>query len=639
MSADEMHPTPLSDKNGVVERSEADEDARTESSEGSNAQSQWTPDADESEDEFEDAMEPPSSTTGMLFTFDGAVAPLSGVYEDAVEATEEQVWAVIVSDRRQSTIQEKEEDDQEEEKENDVEGEVVAVVDGIVERVAAVEYEGGEKVEELADIQAETVVERVLIGEEDTVQEDVAEGDVVIGAQAVEDAEVEETPETLEVEFAEADIDNEVLAAVEERKEEAAEIVSDPDTPRDCVVLTSDSVESIVTDPLCDTDPVTEQPIMDNEAPKDATAQIIDQEATREATRSGAIEVMILVENTANETVGVNSVEDDTVFTQEEDGNPSIEQEPTDPLEADATLLVDKNDAGVPCERSTVEEPLTTHSPEGATTEVEEVVAQVTDELVEAVLLEHDKTDHTDDEDLEETPSLDLVVKEVVTGETSPGSGSEAHAITLQEGSQDRNVPAKDEQNTVQEEVIAPASAVKEVTDSYRKSSYDHPNSGVLLGLLPRLEPTSGATTTTTIEPFVLSSESNEMMHLPPQRWTYEVYGFSIEDRVVYYHIHRSDRRTGIREPPILKRYTDFRELQTQLLDTRLHAATDMPRVPKPHLGTVFRGYKSKKTIEIREKAFRALLQYISQYPALHGSSIFERFITTTRASAGAGWM
>eukprot|EP00644_Phytophthora_capsici_P008661 jgi/Phyca11/566240/estExt2_Genewise1.C_PHYCAscaffold_200362 len=493
MSADEMHPTPLSDKNGVVERSEADEDARTESSEGSNAQSQWTPDADESEDEFEDAMEPPSSTTGMLFTFDGAVAPLSGVYEDAVEATEEQVWAVIVSDRRQSTIQEKEEDDQEEEKENDVEGEVVAVVDGIVERVAAVEYEGGEKVEELADIQAETVVERVLIGEEDTVQEDVAEGDVVIGAQAVEDAEVEETPETLEVEFAEADIDNEVLAAVEERKEEAAEIVSDPDTPRDCVVLTSDSVESI--------------------------------------------------------------------------------------------------------------------------------------------------TDHTDDEDLEETPSLDLVVKEVVTGETSPGSGSEAHAITLQEGSQDRNVPAKDEQNTVQEEVIAPASAVKEVTDSYRKSSYDHPNSGVLLGLLPRLEPTSGATTTTTIEPFVLSSESNEMMHLPPQRWTYEVYGFSIEDRVVYYHIHRSDRRTGIREPPILKRYTDFRELQTQLLDTRLHAATDMPRVPKPHLGTVFRGYKSKKTIEIREKAFRALLQYISQYPALHGSSIFERFITTTRASAGAGWM
>ncbi|KAL3658475.1 hypothetical protein V7S43_016607 [Phytophthora oleae] len=680
MSAEEMHLTPLTDKNG---RPEADEDARTESSEGSNAQSQWTPEAGESEDEFEDAMEPPSSTSGMLLTFEGAAPPLSGVYHDAVEATDEQVLAVIVStgsegsEGRQSTIQEEEEQD--EEKENEMEDEVVAVVEAVVEKVAAgvCEEIDEEKVnvsgEDIAGIQVEETVAETLDEDVKDLEEDVDEEEgTIIGKEkreAVKDTAVEERPETsdeTEQAVAEMEVENgvpeapEVLAseqavegvldgesASEENitaepgiEEEAAEFVPEPDTTGDNADATEDTTPetpAVVVEPveaeklrngavqgtveetaapvsnLVETDPVgdesvadtvAEQPVMDHEAQKD--------------------------EDAAVEAVVVNVVES-------EDTEAAAEEELVD--EDPIAALAEQEPAEVPNEASTEEKALTTHSAEIASAEVEEVVAQVTNELVEAVL---DKAEGAEEENFEEKPAPDSVSKEVATGEKTP----KADDIVLEKDSEDNNVEAEGKKNSAQAEAgnasgIAPASAVKEVRDSNRKSSDDQPYRGVLLGLLPRLEPSSGATTTTTIEPFVLSSEGNEMMevHLPPQRWTYEVYGFSIEDRVVYYHIHRSDRRTGIREPPVLKRYTDFRELQIQLLDTCLHAAADMPRIPRPHLGTVFRGYKSKKTIEIRETAFRALLRYISQYPALHGSAVFERFITTTRASTGAGWM
>ncbi|RLN92566.1 hypothetical protein BBJ28_00013290, partial [Nothophytophthora sp. Chile5] len=116
------------------------------------------------------------------------------------------------------------------------------------------------------------------------------------------------------------------------------------------------------------------------------------------------------------------------------------------------------------------------------------------------------------------------------------------------------------------------------------------------------------------------------------QRWTYQIFGFTIENRVVMYHIHKTDRRTGLREPPILKRYSDFRELETQLRDTGLAPVVDMPRVPKATVTAFLRGRKSKRTIEVREKAFKAILQYITQHPALHDGAIFQRFVETSQS-------
>ncbi|KAK1929807.1 hypothetical protein P3T76_014653 [Phytophthora citrophthora] len=641
MSAEEMHPTPLSDKNGVIGHPEADEDTRTESSEGSNTQTQWTSEAGESEDEFEDAMEPPSSTSGMLLMFDGSAAPLSGVYEDAVEATDEQVLAAIVStgsDGRQSTIQEEEEEEeQEEEKENEIEDDIIAVVDGIVERVAAIAEEGaGVSDKEFADKQVEPVVESLMgdvkgaVSGEDDVAKEVVDGeDVDTGALAAEDAVVDESPKVPKEEVAEAD--NEVLGVpgVLVDKQEIAPV--DDGLAVESAQESDPSIEEEATEIVDDnTDEATP------EAPAVVETERMEDGAVADTAED--VGLVPVVETTQPETIGAveggTDAEDINTLEGENDAEAITEEEVDDqPLSAQESTevnTVDESVADVPYKPSTEEKAPIAHSTEGATAEVEKVVAQVTNELVEAILLEHDKADHADEEDVEEKPAPDSVREEFSTGKTN----SKADDNVLQEDSPARSTaPASDR-----------SSVVKGIIDSYRKSSEDYPNSGVLLpvlGLLPRLEPSSGATTTTTIEPFILSSESNEMMemHPPPQRWTYEVYGFSIEDRVVYYHIHRSDRRTGIRQPPILKRYTDFRELQVQLLDTRLHAATDMPLIPRPHLGTVFRGYRSKKTIEIREKAFRALLRYISQYPALHGSSIFERFITTTQASTGAGWM
>jgi len=129
---------------GKSERPEADEDARTESSEGSNSKEQWAPEALDSEDEFEDAVEPPPSASGMLLAFDGAMPPLSGAYEDAVEATPEQIAAALESTSshgsgggRHSMILE--EDEASETEDLRVDEQVAAAVEEIVESTAAAE--------------------------------------------------------------------------------------------------------------------------------------------------------------------------------------------------------------------------------------------------------------------------------------------------------------------------------------------------------------------------------------------------------------------------------------------------------------------------------------------------------------------
>jgi hypothetical protein len=146
--------------------------------------------------------------------------------------------------------------------------------------------------------------------------------------------------------------------------------------------------------------------------------------------------------------------------------------------------------------------------------------------------------------------------------------------------------------------------------------------SHVIDGLLPRL-----ATS-------IVNAGTPELeVHLPPPQRKFEVSGHSIEKGVVLYHVHKTDCRTGIREPPILKRYTDFYNLEMNLLDTCLRVAADIPRVPRPHLRTLLRGHASEKTITIREQAFRAQLAYIATYPALHTTAVFERFLATSRTS------
>ncbi|KAG2764672.1 hypothetical protein PC129_g3338 [Phytophthora cactorum] len=696
MSTEEIHATSFSVKNEMTGRPEADEDARTESSEGSNSQSHWTTDAVDSEDEFVDAVEPPSSTSGVQLTFEGAAPPLSGVYEDAVEATDEQILAALTrsegSGGRQLPIQEDEEEENMNEKVDatgtEVDDEIEAIVEEIVasteaaEEDAAEENAANEEIEQVAEVNAAAVVAENI--DDQTVIEETVAGDQESSVGKVtDDAEVQKTTETDEVDgkaieisavIAREDAPQEIAAAEpvnnavgtsneHDTSDEINDTISLPDPTEDTVVETPAEPELKVDADAevehCDeyaggVNEVTGVAVQDNDSPEveappeDTTAEqaatdASDNDAAQgndEAAVESVDEVTPAVadeEEVAEETI-LKATEVDALIEAEDDGTKEATAEETMASKTESTEEEQPDAAGaanheeivaVGCdETSAKQEEATQPAAEDANqdvagqqatvSEVEEVVAHVTDELVEAVQLVQ--------QTLDEKAALESVDIPVNKSENP----ADKHRETVDNADA---VVVEPDDGVAPAAASAPASAVKEVCNE--------DNEHVVVDFMPRFGPSSGMTTTTTIEPFVLSSDSNEMIeaHFPPQRWTYEVYGFSIRDRVVYYHIHRSDHRAGIREPPALKRYTDFRELQLQLLDTRLHASVDMPRIPRPHLGTVFRGYKSKKTIEMRESAFRALLRYISQYPELHGSAVFERFITTSRAATGAGWM
>ncbi|KAI9987139.1 hypothetical protein PInf_023014 [Phytophthora infestans] len=668
MITEEVLAASLSDKNEMTGRPEADDDARTESSEGSNRQTHWTTDTVDSEDEFEEAMEPPSSTTGVLLSFEGAAAPpLSGVYEDAVEATDEQILAALTRSeglgKKPSTIQEEglmTVNEKVDTTDTGIEDAIVAIVEEIVKSTIATEVEADPGPEQEA-----TPIEGKPDGQinDQSLRElavdavDVADGDAVESIAAEESAAAGEIEEISEVDADATDVD---AGKTDDDTEVGAVVVSDQETAANIEEAEAQTIP--VADEVVDGKAAKVSSFMLGEdaalepEPGSDTMKSSNEQEISDATADAAEPTEKIKSDTSVE-LGLEAPED---ATGEQAAHSVEEEQHEEPPGADESTEDDGMTIASEAEGAEEEQP----DAAGFTAIPEDIISDVSGEASakreEATQPEEDASQHSVTESADQKPTsseikevvaqvtdelVELVQAQQICSQLGDQETTEQVAPeAVDEKTEDNPFKAADNTDAVEIEIeidgdvtpvaaLAPASIAKDVNNN--------DNGHVVVDFMPRFGLSSGMTTTTTIEPFVLSSESNEMIeaHFPPQRWTYEVYGFSIRNRVVYYHIHRSDHRTGIRQPPILKRYTDFRELQTQLLDTRAHTAIDMPRIPRPHLGTVFRGYKSKKTIEMRESAFRALLRYISQYPELHGNTVFEQFITTSRATTGAGWM
>ncbi|OWZ14165.1 hypothetical protein PHMEG_00012395 [Phytophthora megakarya] len=77
----------------------------------------------------------------------------------------------------------------------------------------------------------------------------------------------------------------------------------------------------------------------------------------------------------------------------------------------------------------------------------------------------------------------------------------------------------------------------------------------------------------------------------------------------------------------IPKRYSEFKLLEEQLRALDLPTSHDLPELPKPSVASFLRGRRSKKTIEMREKAFGNFLRYITEHEELHKCAVFQQFI------------
>ncbi|GMF66663.1 unnamed protein product [Phytophthora fragariaefolia] len=699
---------------------ETEEDTRTVSSEGSVLQ--CVHDAADSEDEFVDAVEPPSSTSGVLITFDGVAPPLSGVYEDALEATEQQVAAALQSTSSdgsgdQSTIQEEdgerkteplgdntvEDKVAEKEKCAQVEVEVAAVVKEIVNNLTV---ENGTTCDEVEDDAGKDSASEI-IGEanSEVLEYNTAPCQLL---ETVNNASLAETVVNQNVSIttcrnlsvlapdegkalhmltmngASEDVLMDEEATMEDRSDKVEKTTSEgvdslvreagignsgsssEQAPTACEVFETTSVDATFHNAKVEM-PAGKETINcvgahSKTTSLDASGQ---NEPGDEAIESGNPSNDSIIETAAGDKIAVAGETVHAAAVQCDDQHePAVEEVIVDEHDMDAIALElnasaedrvaevadEESPKGTEQEPAQPEENVDTVQPDEPTsTDAEADNVLAANDLVEAVHVEenqHDRVSEQAEEVGEAEAGSELGVEAAIV-DAEPESKQPDANLTIPENTGNSTETILTSANVVEpehnpaEEETEVSPALKEVPNSSRrKSSDNHEHNLAPASLLPRLalEPSSGATTATTIEPFVLTAESLEV-HFPPQRFSYEVFGFSIKHRVVFYHIHKTDRRTGIRDPAILKRYSDFRELEIQLLETCLRAAFDLPRIPRPHLGTVIRGYKSKKTIEIREKAFRAQLRYIAQYPELHGSPIFERFITTSRFPADAGWM
>ncbi|KAI9914132.1 hypothetical protein PsorP6_005962 [Peronosclerospora sorghi] len=114
-------------------------------------------------------------------------------------------------------------------------------------------------------------------------------------------------------------------------------------------------------------------------------------------------------------------------------------------------------------------------------------------------------------------------------------------------------------------------------------------------------------------------------------RWedlTYDILGVTHAKKVVLYHIYIFDRSIGERVRSTSKRYSDFKLLNKQLRALDVASVHDLPLLPKRTVGSFLRGRRSKKTIEVRLKAFEEFLHYIRDHKDLHESAVFQEFIT-----------
>ncbi|KAE8881866.1 hypothetical protein PF003_g33984 [Phytophthora fragariae] len=121
--------------------------------------------------------------------------------------------------------------------------------------------------------------------------------------------------------------------------------------------------------------------------------------------------------------------------------------------------------------------------------------------------------------------------------------------------------------------------------------------------------------------------ERDSAQLLPREHLTYEILGVTRANNVIMYHIYTVNGETGERSMSIPKRFSEFKLLDEKLRALGVPAAHDLPMLPKPSVGSFLRGRRSKKTIELREKAFGDFLHYITQHEELHECAVFQQFI------------
>ncbi|KAL4160830.1 hypothetical protein PRNP1_001388 [Phytophthora ramorum] len=324
----------------MATRPEADEDARTESSEGSNTQ----PDAADSEDEFEDAR-PPSSTSSMLMVFDGSAPPLSGVYEDALEATEEQVAAALGSTSsdggRQTTILEGDEEvenviETEDAATTEVNAEVLAVVQGMLEAAVAADEDVAEDDVPAAQDLAVDTGDDVAADKQGSAEE--AENEVVAQENA-EESEAACVDQTQEEETNE-DANEEVKAKEGAKTEEEAVVGCQESEEENFVEATAEECEDVEqavglvkndtaevnTEQSVDAEPVDEANADDEEVSSTVVKETEGQEAAetrvapQEEPASGDLDEEATEETVATESehTAVDSVVAGSVAAQDE---------------------------------------------------------------------------------------------------------------------------------------------------------------------------------------------------------------------------------------------------------------------------------------------------------------------------------
>ncbi|KAL4160825.1 hypothetical protein PRNP1_001385 [Phytophthora ramorum] len=143
------------------------------------------------------------------------------------------------------------------------------------------------------------------------------------------------------------------------------------------------------------------------------------------------------------------------------------------------------------------------------------------------------------------------------------------------------------------------------------------------------MAPTSQATKAVADDASVAerTPERDSSQLLPHQHPTYEILGVTRAHNVIMYHIYTVNSATGERSMSIPKRYSEFKLLAEQLRALDIPAALELPVLPKPSVGSFLRGRRSKKTIELREKAFGDFLHYITQHEELLQCAVFQQFI------------
>ncbi|KAF4325155.1 hypothetical protein G195_001517 [Phytophthora kernoviae 00238/432] len=494
-----------------------------------------------------------------------------------------------------------------------IDEDVVEVLEGVVTAVVAEEQATEALPEDQMSTAGETITTQIIVGISDPYSSDVAEeiADILAKGDSEPDVSAEEIGPTADEEtmYKSATING--TSSVEVK-----ELSVEKDTKQTTTVDDSDSV-GIEEAPKVE--PTTEEIVV---AEEDTTTVV--QPVLKDATSALADEQQ------------PDAVEENATSMVLENSEQVAEDEATEP---EAVLpLATANDVVV-ADTSTSDDSVEYSVTEAGIVEIvtgpESVIGEA--EIVQAIVEE--LTTAVENED------VGPIADEHSTWDTSSDESSalkatqEKNAVDEQE---DKPQPEQDPVDSVVDqinesvmesladpvgEVTVPEAMAKEVAIRSGKPSDD-----VMAGIstIDYAQVVVTSPTTSLAPPATTGSAASPEIE-PPQRWAYQIFGFTIEKRVVLYHIHRTDRRTGIREAPILKRYNDFRELELQLVGSTSPLAADLPRLPKPSVGTFIRGRKSKKTIEVREKAFRAMLKYIGMHPELHGSAIFARFLEKNR--------